>query len=1060
MPFQLTILEPGGLIDQTARIARGQHAGFSFALMSGERDRLDVTFEILAGDSYAPTIGTLLRYYAIDGVRHVAFSLYPEGTGFVHNVTIQGHAYIYVEQAADGGAEIAAGLAQQVNQAPIDPNATASSSSNVLTLHDRLIDGSPVTVSVDGSADKILSQRKECVFAGTIDEPEATWYSNEGGHSTKFACVSLESLFDNVIPRAQAFLDKTTAEIFTALIAPVLIAAPLQTLAIGPIEGGVVVPVFEIDGGTTIKDYLDRLVTIQTDQGGTNWAWGIDLTTILPTVFFRPPFPATVTITGAPQEILWESLSLAQNRSDFRDRQGVRVSFDAFTPSSICLTEKEENYPTYLLPFLPAQIVAARITRAKVAEGTAELATLPQPGDTIRVGNITYVFVTAASLDNRIQWQIVLGLTADACASNIVDAINANPETAGAAFSFPTWENDLANAELDGTGIKLRSKRAGLIGNECKLDSGATGLTFSVDHLEGGKNAPASVSDIALSLATTVADANTSTQTTLLSLAGSREVTVVSPKTPATPSVDSPSSDIPRGPDTGATADEYVVTVAPAITELVVGTAYWFQASKTNTAPPTLALNGLPAEPIKKFDYTTFGVVTDLDPGDIVSGRWIQVVWDGAIFLMVQSATAVTFVSGVDESENPGNYAATLSPPITAYVNGAVYWVKVLTTNAVLPALLSFDGLTAEVIAFKASNGGTPVVNANDIQAGQWVEVMWIRSSWLMVANFLPSTGSESGGGGGGGSSSGAATSGDPVPTGWLLEVQYRRSGADIITVEDSALVAARAAIEHGTGWYQKVLSATNIKDGPSGYQLAVKTLAQYSTLPYTLRFESYRNFINPGDFLAFAITVPLGAAALLNGMTWTVQEVQGTYVPGLDTVGNYTMRHTIVAISGSIITRTQTYIDFWRQLANVGKGPGTPPKPVIQPPPLDVLVFEIYNATIAADVAPHTPLPQSYTVLQVVITPKISPGVADTTAVIYSEGVALFPVIIPVGAPVDEPIIVDPKDWFAPQPVVIREGTIQTMDITGGDGAIDYRGVFTVRLDVLLTAVAVEDDE
>src|SRR5689334_1788696 len=63
MPFQFQIWEPvGGITDQTNRIAAGDHKGFNYSAMIGQRAKLDVVFEIGLGDTYEPTIGSPFFY--------------------------------------------------------------------------------------------------------------------------------------------------------------------------------------------------------------------------------------------------------------------------------------------------------------------------------------------------------------------------------------------------------------------------------------------------------------------------------------------------------------------------------------------------------------------------------------------------------------------------------------------------------------------------------------------------------------------------------------------------------------------------------------------------------------------------------------------------------------------------------------------------------------------------------------------------------------------------------------------------------------------------------------
>jgi hypothetical protein len=85
------------------------------------------------------------------------------------------------------------------------------------------------------------------------------------------------------------------------------------------------------------------------------------------------------------------------------------------------------------------------------------------------------------------------------------------------------------------------------------------------------------------------------------------------------------------GADSGA-ADAYEVGFTPAITALVEGAKYRFQAANANTGASTLDLQGLGAEAIKKL---AGGITTALAANDIRADQWVEVVWDGTNFQMV-----------------------------------------------------------------------------------------------------------------------------------------------------------------------------------------------------------------------------------------------------------------------------------------------------------------------------------------------------------------------------------------------------------------------------------------
>ncbi len=172
-----------------------------------------------------------------------------------------------------------------------------------------------------------------------------------------------------------------------------------------------------------------------------------------------------------------------------------------------------------------------------------------------------------------------------------------------------------------------------------------------------------------------------------------------------------------------------------------------------------------------------------------------------------------------------------------------------------------------------------------------------------------------------------------PLSAGQYLQVEYTRLGGDCIQVEDSALVAERAAIEDGTGRYQQFTSDTSQTSNTAGLLEAQQALAAYSTIPESFVFDTLVPGLTPGQWLTFTLLdLPVGIAALINDQGWVVQEVSGSFIadvgsyldtdhPYLDSpsapgAGHY--RYTITVINASVIG---SYLDFWEGLASGGSG-------------------------------------------------------------------------------------------------------------------------------------------
>jgi hypothetical protein len=162
-----------------------------------------------------------------------------------------------------------------------------------------------------------------------------------------------------------------------------------------------------------------------------------------------------------------------------------------------------------------------------------------------------------------------------------------------------------------------------------------------------------------------------------------------------------------------------------------------------------------------------------------------------------------------------------------------------------------------------------------------------------------------------------------PLNAGSNLNVFYTRAGGDVIIVEDTAGVLARAAIEGGTGKYQQIVSDTSNTDAAAVLLEAQQDLAAYDVLPVSFRFVTFRAGLTPGLLLTLtlaspgAATNPQSAGRLTGGgQTWIVQEVSAELVPAQPSMpmpgcGHY--RYTVTVIDSA---QVGDYLAFWTGLS------------------------------------------------------------------------------------------------------------------------------------------------
>lgn len=163
-------------------------------------------------------------------------------------------------------------------------------------------------------------------------------------------------------------------------------------------------------------------------------------------------------------------------------------------------------------------------------------------------------------------------------------------------------------------------------------------------------------------------------------------------------------------------------------------------------------------------------------------------------------------------------------------------------------------------------------------------------------------------------------TRSSPLPLDTYLLVSYFPFGADTITIENSTLVAARAAIEDTSGIYENMVERTDMEDPILALELAQALLAAYSN-PQEMQIGTDRDGFVPGQLLT--IDSAQEFADYLNG-DWLITQTDfwlDATATDLDgTVGDNFLRTHIRGIDA---TRSGNTWRFWEKLATVGSGGG-----------------------------------------------------------------------------------------------------------------------------------------
>lgn len=161
--------------------------------------------------------------------------------------------------------------------------------------------------------------------------------------------------------------------------------------------------------------------------------------------------------------------------------------------------------------------------------------------------------------------------------------------------------------------------------------------------------------------------------------------------------------------------DSYAITITPAITAYAAGQVFTFKADVANTGACTLAVSGLTAKALKVFGG-------DPVSGYIGAGSIVMCEYDGTNMQILSvgnqsviSQTGAEIYGGASVA-GTDTYAATLNPPIAAYVTGEKFSfaTDVANTGA---ATINYN--TVGALNLKKWYGGSKVdLETNDLAAG------------------------------------------------------------------------------------------------------------------------------------------------------------------------------------------------------------------------------------------------------------------------------------------------------------------------------------------------------
>lgn len=174
----------------------------------------------------------------------------------------------------------------------------------------------------------------------------------------------------------------------------------------------------------------------------------------------------------------------------------------------------------------------------------------------------------------------------------------------------------------------------------------------------------------------------------------------------------------------GGTANAITASMTPVILSYNTGARYYFKAIHNNTGTATLKIDTAPAVTIQYNGAALVG-------GEIVSGRYFTVIYDGTNFQLLNPANVSTPQWAGTTAGTSTAFTITAPPAFTAYAAGQRFSFTAHTASGAAPTL-AVNGLTAKNI-FDATT--LTAIGANRLLSSKAYEVLYDGTQFRLLDN-------------------------------------------------------------------------------------------------------------------------------------------------------------------------------------------------------------------------------------------------------------------------------------------------------------------------------------
>lgn len=212
------------------------------------------------------------------------------------------------------------------------------------------------------------------VFSGVLQDFTNRWVGIGGLRYIDCTAVTFEQIFDTIYcDGTDQFVNEDTGTIFTALFNKYETGCPIS---LGTVQAGVTIPLFDPQKGQKLSGIFQQLALTS------GFIWGVNPQLLQ--VYFAAPTATPAPFNLESSEALWDTISQKIDGADFRNRQGIKGSDQAFPQSGEWFAGSGQQTITLLRPV--KQLVSAYITLGTPNFATGTFSGQPSPGDTITIG--------------------------------------------------------------------------------------------------------------------------------------------------------------------------------------------------------------------------------------------------------------------------------------------------------------------------------------------------------------------------------------------------------------------------------------------------------------------------------------------------------------------------------------------------------------------------------------------------------------------------------------------------------------------------------------------------